>query len=158
MVSGAHKTCLCLYVCLSACSQRVLKDLVSEKLPSLSSHFTTHQCELSLFTTVLMSVCLSVFVCLCVCLSVCFQRVLKDLVSEKLPSLSSHFTTHQCELSLFTFNWFLVLLVDSLPVNTFLRVWDSFLYEGSKVTQSLTRSVTYLITNSFSLYSLKAIT
>jgi len=61
------------------------------------------------------------------------QRVLKDIVSEKLPTLHSHFSTHQCDLSLFTFNWFLVLFVDSLPVTTYLRIWDSFLYEGSKV-------------------------
>ena len=66
----------------------------------------------------------------------CLQRVLKDIVAEKLPALSSHFTTHQCDPSMFTFNWFLVLFVDSLPVNTFLRIWDSFLYEGSKVVIS----------------------
>ena len=59
--------------------------------------------------------------------------MLKDIVSEKLPALYSHFTAHQCDLSLFAFNWFLVLFVDSLPVATFLRIWDSFLYEGSKV-------------------------
>jgi len=59
--------------------------------------------------------------------------VLKDIVSEKLPALYNHFMTQQCDLSLFTFNWFLVLFVDSLPVVTYLRIWDSFLYEGSKV-------------------------
>ena len=87
------------------------------------------------------SVCLCLCVCLCVCLSLCvcdcgvciLQRVLKDVVAEKLPSLHSHLTVHQCDLSLFTFNWFLVIFVDSLPANTFLRIWDSFLYEGSKV-------------------------
>ena len=26
------------------------------------------------------------------------------------------------------------MFVDSLPANSFLRIWDSFLYEGSKVT------------------------
>jgi len=61
------------------------------------------------------------------------QRVLKDIVLEKLPALYGHFTTHQCDLSLFAFNWFLVLFVDSLPITTYLRIWDSFLYEGSKV-------------------------
>jgi len=72
------------------------------------------------------------FVCVCV-FWWRLQRVLKDIVSEKLPTLHSHFSTHQCDLSLFTFNWFLVLFVDSLPVTTYLRIWDSFLYEGSKV-------------------------
>ncbi|XP_048255520.1 TBC1 domain family member 2B-like isoform X1 [Haliotis rufescens] len=61
------------------------------------------------------------------------QRVLKDLVQDKLPKLYSHFETHDVDLSLFTFNWFLTVFVDSVPTDTFLRVWDSFLYEGSKV-------------------------
>ncbi|XP_067677060.1 TBC1 domain family member 2B-like [Haliotis asinina] len=61
------------------------------------------------------------------------QRVLKDLVQDKLPKLYSHFETHDVDLSLFTFNWFLTVFVDSVPTETFLRVWDSFLYEGSKV-------------------------
>jgi hypothetical protein len=61
------------------------------------------------------------------------QRVLKDIVADKLPQLHNHFVIHQCELSLFTFNWFLVLFVDNLPVTTYLRIWDTFLYEGSKV-------------------------
>ena len=80
--------------------------------------------------------CLSVCVSVCVCDSgVCLlQRVLKDVVAEKLPTVHNHLTLHQCDLSLFTFNWFLVIFVDSLPANTFLCIWDSFLYEGSKVT------------------------
>jgi len=69
-------------------------------------------------------------------------------VADKLPSLYSHLTSHQCDLTHFTFNWFLVMYVDSLPVNTFLRVWDSFLYEGSKVTPYvLTYSFTVILTD-----------
>ncbi|RMX50100.1 hypothetical protein pdam_00002943 [Pocillopora damicornis] len=45
------------------------------------------------------------------------QRVLKDLV----------------DLSLVSFNWFLTVFVDSFPIQTTLRVWDTFLYEGNKV-------------------------
>ena len=105
-----------------------------------------HSVTLCVSVFVSLSVCLCVCACVpvsvCPCLSVClsvhvmcvFQRVLKDIMSEKLPTLYGHFTTHQCDLSLFTFNWFLVLFVDGLPVNVFLRIWDSFLYEGSKVT------------------------
>jgi Rab-GTPase-TBC domain len=62
-----------------------------------------------------------------------FQRVLKELVAEKLPQLHAHFTALQCDTSMFTFNWFLVLFVDNLPVEAYLRVWDTFLYEGNKV-------------------------
>lgn len=65
------------------------------------------------------------------------QRVLKDLVAEKLPQLDAHFAALQCDMSMFTFNWFLVLFVDNLPVETYLRVWDTFLYEGSKVNVRL---------------------
>ena len=62
-----------------------------------------------------------------------FQRVLKDLIAEKLPRLYSHLEGCDVDLSLFTFNWFLTVFVDNIPVETFLRIWDAFLYEGTKV-------------------------
>ena len=61
------------------------------------------------------------------------QAVFKDLVAEKLPVLSEHFDTHGVDPSLFSLNWFLCLFVDTLPVNTYLHIWDAFLFEGSKV-------------------------
>ncbi|ESN93377.1 hypothetical protein HELRODRAFT_88787, partial [Helobdella robusta] len=61
------------------------------------------------------------------------QRVLKDILADKLPTLSQHFSSLNFEPSLFTFSWFLTIFVDNLPVSTFLRIWDTFLYEGSKV-------------------------
>ncbi|XP_078070086.1 TBC1 domain family member 2A isoform X2 [Mustelus asterias] len=61
------------------------------------------------------------------------QRVFKDLLSEKLPRLMSHFDLYNVDLSYITFNWFLVVFVDSLQSNILLRVWDAFLYEGTKV-------------------------
>ncbi|XP_033737706.1 TBC1 domain family member 2B-like [Pecten maximus] len=61
------------------------------------------------------------------------QRVLKDMVHDKLPSLYAHFEAHSVDLSLFTFNWFLTIFVDNIPPETFLRVWDAYLYEGSKM-------------------------
>ncbi|XP_042203732.1 TBC1 domain family member 2B-like [Homarus americanus] len=61
------------------------------------------------------------------------QRVLKDLVSEKLPRLNAHLDHHGLDISLFTFNWFLCVYIDIIPPITYLTVWDSFLYEGSKV-------------------------
>lgn len=61
------------------------------------------------------------------------QRVLKDLVQEKLPRLHAYLEKESIDLSLFTFNWFLTLFVDNVPPETFLRIWDTFLYEGSKV-------------------------
>ncbi|XP_051017747.1 TBC1 domain family member 2A [Acomys russatus] len=61
------------------------------------------------------------------------QRVLQDLLSEKLPRLTAHLGHHHIDLSLITFNWFLVLFADSLISDILLRVWDAFLYEGTKV-------------------------
>ncbi|XP_073907495.1 TBC1 domain family member 2A isoform X2 [Castor canadensis] len=61
------------------------------------------------------------------------QRVLQDLLSEKMPRLMSHLGQHRVDLSLITFNWFLVVFADSLISDILLRVWDAFLYEGTKV-------------------------
>lgn len=62
------------------------------------------------------------------------QRVLQDLLSEKLPRLTAHLGQHRVDLSLITFNWFLVVFADSLISDILLRVWDAFLYEGTKVS------------------------
>lgn len=62
------------------------------------------------------------------------QRVLQDLLSEKLPRLTAHLGQRHVDLSLITFNWFLVIFADSLISDILLRVWDAFLYEGTKVS------------------------
>ncbi|XP_026198386.1 TBC1 domain family member 2A isoform X2 [Anabas testudineus] len=61
------------------------------------------------------------------------QRVLKDFLAEKLPRLSAHFEDHNIDVSLITFNWFLVVFVESLPSDILLPLWDAFLFEGTKV-------------------------
>ncbi|CAL1266415.1 unnamed protein product [Larinioides sclopetarius] len=61
------------------------------------------------------------------------QKVLKDLMVDKLPRLQNHLEQNNVDLSLFTFNWFLTIFVDNVPVDLYLRIWDVFLYEGSKV-------------------------
>jgi hypothetical protein len=62
------------------------------------------------------------------------QEVLKELLNEKLPRLSAHFSAHGVDPTLFTLNWFLCLFVDDpIPVKTYLHIWDPFLFEGSKV-------------------------
>ncbi|XP_051275781.1 TBC1 domain family member 2A [Dicentrarchus labrax] len=61
------------------------------------------------------------------------QRVLKDFLAEKLPRLAAHFEDHSIDVSLITFNWFLVVFVESLPSDILLPLWDAFLYEGTKV-------------------------
>ncbi|XP_074822191.1 TBC1 domain family member 2B [Natator depressus] len=61
------------------------------------------------------------------------QRVFKDLMSEKLPRLHAHFEQYKVDYTLITFNWFLVVFVDSVVSDILFKIWDSFLYEGSKV-------------------------
>jgi len=61
------------------------------------------------------------------------QEVFKELICEKLPNLAIHLESHRVDPTLFSLNWFLCLFVDSLPVNTYLHIWDAFLFEGCKV-------------------------
>ncbi|XP_054475143.1 TBC1 domain family member 2B [Anoplopoma fimbria] len=61
------------------------------------------------------------------------QRVFKDLMSEKLPRLHAHFEQYKVDFSLITFNWFLVVFVDSLVSDILFKIWDAFLYEGPKI-------------------------
>ncbi|XP_058877459.1 TBC1 domain family member 2A-like isoform X2 [Acipenser ruthenus] len=62
------------------------------------------------------------------------QRVFRDFLAEKMPRLTAHFKEHSIDHSLITFNWFLVVFVESLVSDILLRVWDAFLYEGTKET------------------------
>ncbi|XP_062245989.1 TBC1 domain family member 2B [Platichthys flesus] len=61
------------------------------------------------------------------------QRVFKDLMLEKLPRLHAHFEQHKVDFSLITFNWFLVVFVDSVVSSVLFKIWDAFLYEGPKI-------------------------
>ncbi|XP_023673400.1 TBC1 domain family member 2B [Paramormyrops kingsleyae] len=61
------------------------------------------------------------------------QRVFKDLLSEKLPRLHAHFEAYKVDFSLITFNWFLVVFVDSVVSDILFKIWDAFLYEGPKI-------------------------
>ncbi|XP_077567148.1 TBC1 domain family member 2B [Stigmatopora nigra] len=61
------------------------------------------------------------------------QRVFKDLLNEKLPRLHAHFEQHKVDFSLITFNWFLVVFVDSVVGDILFKIWDAFLYEGPKI-------------------------
>lgn len=61
------------------------------------------------------------------------QRVLRDLVAERLPKLSTHLDRSNVDLSMVTFNFFLTASVDSMPIETALRILDCFLFEGDKI-------------------------
>ncbi|KDO31409.1 hypothetical protein SPRG_04025 [Saprolegnia parasitica CBS 223.65] len=61
------------------------------------------------------------------------QHVFHALVAQKLPDVASHLSTLHVHLAPLTFKWFLCLFVNSLPLETTLRVWDVFFAEGAKV-------------------------
>ncbi|EGT56342.1 CBN-TBC-2 protein [Caenorhabditis brenneri] len=61
------------------------------------------------------------------------QKVLRDLVAEKLPKLAAHLRSLEVDLSLFALCWFLTCFVDVLPHSIYLTIFDAFLYEGNKV-------------------------
>ncbi|KAM8860773.1 TBC1 domain family member 2B [Synchiropus picturatus] len=61
------------------------------------------------------------------------QRVFKDLMSEKMPRLHAHFEQYKVDFSLITFNWFLVVFVDSVVSDILFKIWDAFLFEGPKI-------------------------
>lgn len=61
------------------------------------------------------------------------QKVLRDLVGEKLPKLAAHLRSLEVDLSLFALCWFLTCFVDVLPHSIYLTIFDAFLYEGNKV-------------------------
>ncbi|KHJ93731.1 TBC domain protein [Oesophagostomum dentatum] len=60
------------------------------------------------------------------------QKVLRDLVTEKLPRLAAHLRQYEVDLSLFALSWFLTCCVDVLPHQIYLPIFDVFLYEGNK--------------------------
>lgn len=70
----------------------------------------------------------------------CYQRVLRDILVEKCPRVTSHLDALEMDISLFSFNWFLTLFIENIPIPTVLRIWDAFLFEGIKVDISYKES------------------
>eukprot|EP00164_Ancoracysta_twista_P005342 GFYU01007305.1.p1 GENE.GFYU01007305.1~~GFYU01007305.1.p1 ORF type:complete len:424 (-),score=137.17 GFYU01007305.1:143-1414(-) len=61
------------------------------------------------------------------------QRVFSELLSSKLKKVFKHIGYMDAPFTLATQQWFLCLYVNTLPVETTLRVWDSLFFEGSKI-------------------------
>jgi Rab-GTPase-TBC domain/FYVE zinc finger/LIM domain len=61
------------------------------------------------------------------------QRVFSALVSQHLPRVYEKLQVMQMPLETLTINWFLCLFVNSMPLETALRVWDCMFNEGAKV-------------------------
>ncbi|KAF9152653.1 hypothetical protein BG015_004932 [Linnemannia schmuckeri] len=72
------------------------------------------------------------------------QAVLMTLVMERLPTIWAKFSNGATSVemdegpglptvTLVTSHWFLTLFINILPVESILRVWDCFFYEGRKI-------------------------
>ncbi|KAK2103524.1 hypothetical protein P7K49_017380 [Saguinus oedipus] len=83
-----------------------------------------------------------------ICSTACLvdQRVFRDLMSEKLPRLHAHFEQYKVDYTLITFNWFLVVFVDSVVSDILFKIWDSFLYEGPKALGAVACSLSLSLT------------
>ncbi|DBA90624.1 hypothetical protein WJX77_007676 [Trebouxia sp. C0004] len=57
------------------------------------------------------------------------QLVFKELVDMRFPRLSGHLEGHGVNVSSVSTNWFLCIFVNSLPLESCLRVWDIFFLE-----------------------------
>ena len=53
----------------------------------------------------------------------------KELVDVRFPMLSAHLEGHGVNVSSVSTNWFLCIFVNSLPLESCLRVWDIFFLE-----------------------------
>lgn len=61
------------------------------------------------------------------------QEVLLALLEWKSPAIHRKIVDLQMPLNIVTSTWFSALFVEQLPFETLVRVWDAFLFEGSKV-------------------------
>ncbi|KAF8944486.1 hypothetical protein BGZ47_004176 [Haplosporangium gracile] len=72
------------------------------------------------------------------------QAVLMTLIMERLPTIWAKFSNGATSVemdegpglptvTLVTSHWFLTLFINILPVESILRVWDCFFYEGRKI-------------------------
>jgi hypothetical protein len=57
-------------------------------------------------------------------------QVYDDLVTMHLPRLAQHFARLHIDLQAMCSQWFLLIFVNCLPLETVLRVWDCFFVEG----------------------------
>jgi Rab-GTPase-TBC domain/FYVE zinc finger len=61
------------------------------------------------------------------------QAVFEDLVQEKLPKVFDRLKELEVPLQPLTLNWFLCLFINTLPLETTLRIWDCVFNEGVKI-------------------------
>ncbi len=57
------------------------------------------------------------------------QLVFKAMVDTEFTTLASHLEAHGVSVTSVSTQWFLCIFVNSLPLETCLRVWDVFFFE-----------------------------
>eukprot|EP01135_Chromosphaera_perkinsii_P004179 Nk52_evm86s270 gene=Nk52_evmTU86s270 len=60
-------------------------------------------------------------------------EVFKDILYEYEPKYFDHIEKQDVDLSMLSTRWFLLAFIDVLPIQVTLKVWDSFLFQGSKI-------------------------
>ena len=88
-------------------------------------------------------------------------NVLNAVIRTHLPRLHAHLSGLSVDIRPISFPWFLSVFIKTLPIESTLRVWDSFVLEGSKVLfrtalalLSLNEERICRVTNFGQLYSL----
>ena len=61
------------------------------------------------------------------------HRTFSELVDAKLPRLAKHLRQHCVQSELYATRWFVGVFANTLPIETVLRVWDVFFFEGAKI-------------------------
>ena len=60
------------------------------------------------------------------------QDVLQSCLAWKLPKLHRHLNECDVDVNQISVPWFMCLFLNSLPLDTVLRVWDCFFFDGLK--------------------------
>jgi hypothetical protein len=63
----------------------------------------------------------------------CETHVLDKLVQERYPKIHAHLKKLDVNMVLFATKWFMLVFLNVFPMETSLRIWDTFFYEGYKV-------------------------
>jgi hypothetical protein len=59
--------------------------------------------------------------------------VLKALLQQKMKKLYDFLEERKIDIALVCLEWFLCLFVNTLPIETVLRLWDNLFVEGSRI-------------------------
>lgn len=76
------------------------------------------------------------------------QKVMDEIARQELPGMLERLDKLFCELSPVTFNWFMTIFIDSMPVEIVFVIWDWFLVFGHGILYKIALSLLRLRKNS----------